>query len=130
MIERVLILKRTEVFRALPEPVLASLARYLEEVNLEAGQEIFRKGDVGKAMYIVVDGTVRIHDGEKTRALMGPNEVFGERTALTAEFHRASATAAEDCQLLRLDQDLLYEAMAGNAAIAKGIIKVLLERFQ
>ena len=60
----------------------------------------------------------------------GENEVFGERSALTARVHGASATADTDCKLLRLDQDLLYEVMASNPEVSRGIIKVLLERFQ
>ena len=130
MIERVFILKRTEIFRDLPAEVLASLAMYLEEVELDADESIFHKGDIGKSMFIIVDGTVRIHDGDTTRVVLGPDEVFGERSVLTAAVHTVTATACEECRLLRLDQDLLYEVMAGNAAVARGIIKVLLERFQ
>ncbi len=130
MIERLFVLKRTEVFRDLPEPVLVSLSSYLEEMDFDAGEEIFRRGEIGKSMYIVVQGTVRVHDGERDIGTIGENEVFGERSALTARVHGASATADTDCKLLRLDQDLLYEVMASNPEVSRGIIKVLLERFQ
>ena len=130
MLERLFILKRTEIFRDLPEEILTSLAGYLEELDVSAGEAIFRQGEVSKHIYIVVDGHVRVHDGDKTLGIIDPDEVFGERSALTGQLHRASATAADDCRLLRLDQDLLYEVMAGNTAVAQGIIRVLLERFQ
>lgn len=130
MIERLFILKRTKIFGTLPDDVLSSLAAYLDEVNLEEGDIVFRKGDLGKSLFIVVDGTVRIHDHERTLASLGPNDVFGEMAVLNSESRSASATAHEDCRLLRLDQDLLYEVMAGNAAVSRGIISVLLERFQ
>ncbi len=130
MIERLFILKRTKIFGALPDDVLSSLATYLEEVNLDEGDIVFRKGDIGKSLFIVVDGTIRIHDHEKTLATLAPNDVFGEMAVLNSESRSASATAREDCRLLRLDQDLLYEVMAGNAAVSRGIISVLLERFQ
>ncbi len=130
MLDRLFVLKRTNVFRDLPEEVLASLAGYLDERHVDAGEAIFRQGDVSRAMYIVVDGQVAIHDDQRPLGMIGPNEVLGERSALTKDVHRASATAAEDCTLFMLDRDLLYEVMAGNPAVARGIIQVLVERLQ
>jgi CRP-like cAMP-binding protein len=130
MIERLFILKRTEIFRDLPEEILTSLAGHLDELEVDAGEPVFRKGELSRHIYIVVDGRVRIHDDDRTWGIIDPDEVFGERSALTGRLHGASATAAEDCRLLRLDQDLLYEVMAGNTQVAQGIIRVLLERFQ
>ncbi|MFQ5703608.1 MAG: cyclic nucleotide-binding domain-containing protein [Gemmatimonadales bacterium] len=130
MLDRLFILQRTDIFGGLPDNVLTSLATYLDDVNVEEGETIFRKGDIGKYMFIVVDGTMRIHDGETTLAILGPGHVFGEMAVLDSEIRSASATASEECRLLRLDQDLLYEVMAGNADVSRGIIDVLLERFQ
>ena len=131
MIERVFILKRTEVFGDLAEDILTSLSTYLEEETYDAGDSIFEQGEVGKTMYIVVDGTVRIHDEDGTTVgTIGEDEVFGERSALTGNLHSASATAETDCKLLLLDEDLLYEVMAGHPEVSRGLIEVLLERFK
>ncbi len=40
----------------------------------------------------------------------------------------ASVTAVEDCVLLRLDQEALYELMADRVEVAYGIIHVLVNR--
>ncbi|GEM_PF-5047711 len=40
----------------------------------------------------------------------------------------ASVTAVEDCVLLRLDQEALYELMADRVEVAHGIIHVLVNR--
>lgn len=130
MIERVFILKRTELFKGLPSDILASFASHLDEIYVDAGETIFEKGDIGKAMYVVVDGKIRIHDGDREIEVLGCDEVFGEMTVLTAELRSASATAVEESRLLRLDQDVLYEVMAGRPAISRAIIKVLVDRLQ
>ncbi len=131
MIERVFILKRTEVFGDLGEDILTSLSTYLDEAHYDAGDTIFKKGDVGRTLYIVVDGSVRIHDDDGTTiGTIGEDEIFGERSALTGNLHRASATAATDCKILKLDEDLLYEVMTGHPEVAQGLIEVLLERFK
>ncbi len=130
MIERVFVLKRTDLFKELSSEVLASFANHLEEIYVGEGETIFEKGDIGKAMYVVVDGQVRIHDGDREIEVLGCDQVFGEVTVLTADVRSASATAVEESRLLRLDQDVLYELMAGRPAISRGIIKVLVERLQ
>ncbi len=130
MIERVFILKRTELFKGLPSDILASFVSHLDEIYVGAGETIFEKGDIGKAMYVVVDGKIRIHDGDREIEVVGCDEVFGEMTVLTAEVRSASATALEESRLLRLDQDVLYEVMAGRPAISREIIRVLVNRLQ
>ena len=130
MIERVFILKRTDLFKGLPSDVLASFANHLDEICVAEGETIFRKGDIGKAMYVVVDGRIRIHDGDRKIEMLGCDRVFGEVTVLTADVRTESATAVEESRLLRLDQDVLYEVMAGRPAISRWIIKVLVDRLQ
>jgi CRP/FNR family cyclic AMP-dependent transcriptional regulator len=130
MIERVFILKRTDLFKELPSEVLASFANHLDEIYVGEGETVFQKGDIGKAMYVVVDGRIRIHDGDKEIKVLGSDQVFGEVTVLTAEVRLLSATALEESRLLRLDQDVLYEVMAGRPAVSRGMIKVLVERLQ
>ena len=130
MIERVFILKRTELFKGLPSDILASFVSHLDEIYVAAGETIFEKGDIGKAMYVVVDGKIRVHDGDREIEVVGCDEVFGETTVLTAEVRSASATAVEESRLLRLDQDVLYEVMAGRPAISREIIRVLVNRLQ
>ena len=123
-------MKRTEVFGSLPDDILASLASYLEQIHLPAGSVVYDKGDIGKSLFIVADGSIQIHDGDRAVATLTQPDVFGTMSVLTAETRIASATVVEEADLLRLDQDVLYELMAGNAALSKGIIKVLVERFQ
>ncbi len=128
MIERVFILKRTEIFRDVPDDILASLVVYLEEVHLGPGGTVFKTGDVGKAMYVVVNGQVRLHGGDLSETVLNAYDIFGELSVLTSELRAQTATAVEETDLLRLDQDVFYEVMAGNPDVSKRIIKVLVER--
>lgn len=128
MIERVLILKRTVVFRDVPTPVLESLASHLEDVHLDADEVLFEKGDLGYAMYIIVEGSVRVHDGEETLATLDKGSVLGEVSVLTADERMASVTARTDAQLLRLEREVLYEVMGLSPEVSRGLIEVILER--
>ncbi|MDX1579352.1 MAG: cyclic nucleotide-binding domain-containing protein [Gemmatimonadota bacterium] len=130
MIERVFILKRTDAFRDLSTDVLERLAPHLVDVELERGDRLFEKGEIGTSMFIVVDGQVRIHHGERTLASLGPGSVLGEFSVLSSEERSASATADTEARLLRLDQDVLYELMALTPAVSRGLIEVLLDRLR
>jgi hypothetical protein len=124
-IEKVIILKTVTLFAEVPDEVLADVAAILDEVEVKAGETIFEKGDIGRCMYIIIDGDVRVHDGELTIALLGERDIFGELAVLDMEPRSASVTAVGDTRLFRLDQDALYELMADRIEVARGVIRVL-----
>ncbi len=124
-IEKVLILKSVSIFSSVPEAQLVDLATIVESVEYEAGEVIVNKGDLGTSMYIVADGKVRVFEGDRELGILGDREVFGELSALDPEPRAASVEAMVDCTLLRLDGESLYELMAGNKEVTRGIVHVL-----
>ncbi len=129
-IERVLLLKSVDVFSETPEEDLLELAAVLEEIETRDGERIIEKGEIGSSMYIVVDGMVRVHDGEQELRVLGSREIFGELAALDPEKRSASVTAIEDTVLFRLDERTLYEMMAENQSLTRGIIRILCRRLR
>ena len=71
LIEKVLILHSSEIFRNTPETELIELAGILEEIYVEKDHTLFVKGDVGNCMYFIYKGKVRIHHGNHTLAVLG-----------------------------------------------------------
>ena len=76
-------------------------------------------------MYIVANGKVRITDGPQELGILGTRTVFGELAALDPEPRTANVEAVEDCTLLRLGGESLYELMSSNKEVTRGIIQVL-----
>ena len=124
-IEKVLILKSVPVFSSVPESQLVDLATIAESVEYDADEVIIHQGDLGTSMYIVVDGQVRIFQGDKELAIHGTRAVFGELAALDPEPRAASVQAIEACTLRRLDGESLYDLMSGNKEVTRGIVHVL-----
>jgi CRP-like cAMP-binding protein len=124
-IEKVLILKSVKIFSSVPEAQLVDLATIVESVEYDAGELIVRQGDLGNSMYIVANGKVRVFERDKELGILGSRTVFGELAALDPEPRAASVEAVEDCTLLRLDGESLYELMSGNKEVARGIVHVL-----
>jgi len=72
-----------------------------------AGHSLFKDGELGKEMFVVQSGKVKIHktvrDVDKTLAVLGPGEFFGEMSILNNKPRSASATVEEPARLLVID---------------------------
>jgi CRP-like cAMP-binding protein len=129
-VEKVLFLKGVDLFSAIPGEDLAQIAQISDEVDLDAGESIFKEGDRGDSLYLIVIGQVRIHRGASEIAVLGERQVFGEMALLEGEPRSATATAVGECTCLRIQQEDFQDILAEKSEIAQGIIKVLSRRLR
>jgi CRP/FNR family cyclic AMP-dependent transcriptional regulator len=129
-IEKVIALKTTGVFAEIPDRILAEVAELCEEVQISEGATVFQKGELGKSLYVIVAGRVRVHDEDQTFEFLNGGQVFGEMALLDPEPRSASITAMEDTQLMRLDQEPFYELLEEQGELARGMIKLLTRRLR
>jgi CRP-like cAMP-binding protein len=129
-VEKVLFLKSIELFSQIPGEDLAQVALISAEETREPEEEIFREGDAGDALYLILEGKVRVHRGEREIAQLGERECFGEMAILDAAPRSASVTAVGDLALLKIGREEFQEIMADKPEIALGIIKVLSRRLR
>ncbi len=130
LIEKVLLLKSLSIFEETPETVLAEVAEILEEEEFEPGKNIFHTGDIAQCMYVIFKGSIKIHRGEHTLAILKENDFFGELSLLDTDTRSASATTDTETLLLKIDQEPFYELMENRIEVAKGIIKTLCRRLK
>jgi CRP/FNR family cyclic AMP-dependent transcriptional regulator len=124
-IERVVALHRVGLFADVPGRTLAALAQRAREVELDAGVTVIEEGAVEDHLYAIVHGSLRVHRGDETLAILGPGGTVGELAALVPEPRAASVTALEPSLLLRIDKPLLDELLTDRPALANGIIAAL-----
>ncbi|MEW5855501.1 MAG: cyclic nucleotide-binding domain-containing protein [Myxococcota bacterium] len=129
-VEKVLFLKGVDLFSAIPGEDLSQIAQIADEVELDLGETIFKEGDLGDSLYLIVSGKVRIHRGDTEIAVLGERQVFGEMALLDSEPRSASVTALTDVTLLRIHQEDFADILAEKSEIAQGIIKVLTRRLR
>ena len=130
LIERVLLLKSLSVFSETPETILAEIVHLMVEMNVTAGTQIVKEGEVGNCMYIIFDGTVRIQKQKKILVDLHEKEFFGELALLDVETRSATATATTDCILFRIDQEPFYDMMESRPEVVRGVIKILCKRIR
>jgi hypothetical protein len=63
-VDKISILQAISIFANTPRAILDEVADMLEQVEYRAGDLIFAKGDLGTSMYVVVTGSVWVHDGD------------------------------------------------------------------
>lgn len=110
--------------------VVNAEARFIR--SLKAGDVVFREGDAGSTIFVVRKGRVRIskgvRGGQKTFAVLGPGELFGEMSVINGEPRTASAEALEDVTLLELDAARFEKMVLSEPEIAVRILKNLAKR--
>lgn len=129
-VEKVLILKSVGMFSQTPDDVLADVAGLLVEVDASPSQPLITLGEQGDSLYVIVDGRVQVHDGDRLLSYLGPREVFGEMALLDPEPRMASVTAIEPTRLFRLDQSAFYQLISERPEVSIGILRVLSSRLR
>ena len=130
IIEKILLLKNSDIFKNCSEVDLIEIASICEESQVDKGITLFKKGDAGNCMYFIYSGSVSIHDGEHQLATLLDNEIFGELSLLDSETRSASVTTLSDCIFLKIEQEAFYDVVAINTDILKGIMRTLCKRLR
>lgn len=129
-IEKVIILKSVPIFSKVPETELIELASIIKEIDVKSGENIMENGEMGSSIYIIVNGKVRVHDGNKEISILNDRNFFGELSALDPQPRSATVTAIEDTTIFRIDEVVLYELISDHIDVAKGILHELCRRLR
>ncbi len=77
------LLRSVAIFKDLDTGELARVAEVCREQTFTSGEYIFREGEAGNRLYLIVEGEVRISrdvpgSGEEALAILKPGAMFGE----------------------------------------------------
>lgn len=127
-IDKLKILKEVLFFKFTSNDLLEELISNMQEQVAEADELIIEKGTFGDEMYVILEGKVKVHDGDQIIAKIGSSNVFGELAALSPHVRIASVSAIEHSLLLKINHEMLYSLMKRNIGFVQGIIEVLCQR--
>jgi CRP-like cAMP-binding protein len=116
-------LRACPLFQTLSSEQLAKVAAIARPRRLEAGQPVFREGDAGAEMYVVVSGRVRISKrvpgvGEEALSILDAGSYFGEMAMIDDSPRSADALAHAPCELAVLQRDDLEQLMFVDKDVA------------
>ena len=126
-LERILLLKGSELFKHIPSEDLAPVAQIAQEVRFEAGETFIRQGEQGDCVYILVEGQAAVRiDGVGQVATRQAGSAIGEMSILTGQPRAADCVALTDLTALRIDRDDFSDLLGEQSPLALGIIRALL----
>ena len=128
------LLHRVQIFSEVGDSDLADIADQLSEINYKSGQSVFKKGDEGDAMYIILEGAVQIIQEEGgsrfVQAQLGRGNFFGEMAIVSDQPRAATVAAAVPTVLLPVDKDDFLEKVRTDPAVALHTIQILILRLR
>lgn len=127
-------LKKVPLFANLPEEDLARLCEMVDEVHLQAGEELFAEGTLGDRAYVIQDGQIEILKNSSGRQVLisvrGAGDVIGEMALLEDAPRSASVRARTDAALLAIHQEQLDQLLSTSASAAKAMLHTVLGRWR
>ncbi len=128
------VLAHIPFFTALPSDELDRLVAELDVVNLSSGDILFREGDPGEHLYVVVSGELEIlmapdTDDELLLNILHEGEYLGEMSLIQPGGHRtASARARGNVVLLSMNRQQFKELVEHHPEMSAAMVNVLSQR--
>jgi CRP/FNR family transcriptional regulator, cyclic AMP receptor protein len=129
------VLAQVPLFAALNDDAAATLEATLTTRTLARGHVVFREGDPGDRLFIVLDGKVKISraaaDGrENLLAVLGVSEMFGELSLFDPGPRTATVTTVTEATLASLDHDDLRPLLNERPGVSVQLLQALAQRLR
>lgn len=127
------LLRAVSIFRELDPEELTEVATICREEKFKSGEFIFREGESGNRLYLVVEGEVRISrevpgSGEEALAVLKPGSLFGEMAVFDRHERSTDAISnggttcltisrADFEMMLDLNRELAYKILWGTVRL-------------
>jgi CRP/FNR family cyclic AMP-dependent transcriptional regulator len=128
-------LKDIFLFEGLPTADLERLNALLHRKRFPSGASILTVEQPGEAIYILLEGTVKIYvdkeDGtEVILALLGAGDTVGEMSLVDSSGHSASVITMEKSTFLWMDKRSFRECVSDMSALTNNLVRMLSGRLR
>ena len=123
-------LSSISLFSALSRKELQRVAKASDVVDVKEGHELIRQGDVGREMFVIVEGTATVKRNSRKIGTAGPGSAIGELSLLDKGPRTATVTADTDCRVVVLGAREFAGVLDEVPGIAHKIMAALAERIR
>ena len=129
------VIRRAPLFTALDDASAATLRESMTQVKVSKGQTLFKEGDAGDRLFVVVEGKLKLGtssgDGrENLLSILGPGDMFGELSLFDPGPRTATATAVTDTRVLALANDQVIGWVTAHPQVSLQLFKRLARRLR
>lgn len=129
------LLSRIPLFSSVDLAALRRLQGRMHQRSFARGETIFLRGEPGDALYVILDGEVKIvlvgSDGQESiLVVFGPGDFFGEMALFDAKPRSADAVAVSDTTTCVLHRDVFEQFVREHPEVAFPIFRALTARLR
>lgn len=129
------VLKRAPLFKGLDQEATTALVEAMTTLSLRRGSVLFREGDTGDQLYVVVSGKVKLGRSgsggrENLLAILGPGQMFGELSVFDPGPRSTTATAVTAAELRVLEHADLMTWVEKRPEVARSLLAQLAGRLR
>ena len=123
------VVKQIPFFSELNDDELREIIRIGQEQSVESGKLLFKKGDPGDYMYVIIEGRVRIfhkeEDQEISLSTLDKGAFFGELALIDGRPRSASVLTLTPCHLFYLGRENFLDLLSHSTHILSDFIRGL-----
>ncbi len=106
------------------------LSGALDAFRLSPREVLFREGEQGERMYVVLEGRVDILVGDNVVETANEGGIVGEMALIDDAPRAASVIANTECRLVGIDRERFHLLVQSNPAFATHVMKILANRLR
>jgi CRP-like cAMP-binding protein len=135
LLEKILVLKKSTLFASVSTSELRAVAAVTEELQFKPGDHIVRENEIGDALFLIKNGSVRISKNvgagrSVDLAFLDAGECFGEMAAIDEEVRSATVSAKQECAVLRISKDNLLDVLQECPHIGIELLRIFVKRLR
>jgi CRP-like cAMP-binding protein len=130
VVEKVIFLQAVDIFEHIRTRDIAHLAAIAEQIEYDEGDVLYAAGDRADAMYVVMEGEVRLERDGSSLMTANPREAFGVWALFDEEMRVATALSTKRSEVLKIDRDDFFDLLADHVQITQGILKSIVRRLR
>lgn len=118
------------IFGDVPDALMAGVEAALETVHVTRGQNLYRQGEPGDGMHILLTGRLAVLVGDDERHVgdLRPGDVVGEIALFTGGRRGATVVARRDSTLAHLSQARFEAITEQHPQVSRTLARFIIER--
>lgn len=121
-------LRSIRVFAPCSDAELNEISRLATPVDVKAGQQIAKQGDLGHEFIVIVSGEAVVEKDGREVGRLGPGDYLGEIALIDAVTRTASVVAATDMSLEVIDKRGFNTLLDSAPTLARTMLRGLVHR--
>ena len=129
-LDKAIRLQKVELFSNVETDVLALAASIAAQIHCPPGTVLFKENGSSDALFVVLEGKVRLTRGDREVSAIGPGDTLGKWALFDDQPSMATATCAEETWLLKIEREDFFDLLADHAEMTQKMFTALVKRMR